>query len=212
MSRHATLERLSAYLDDALDPRLRRQLASHLAICRDCCDRLAGLRRAVIAVGGLERFPPPPPPQRAMAVARDRFGLRLPGLPHLSPVFFSFALVMALTAVNLFAHGIEVSTRPWTEYVLVTAPELPEARGPEAWGQVSASREAAGRVFDLVGDVWRERGVGEVPADSLVEADSAAGRALLATHPDLAGLGDRVLLRTPGGVVELRRADRGQAW
>jgi len=212
MSRHATAELLSAYLDDELDSGVSRALAGHLERCPACRARFASLRSVVATVRRLERQAPPPVVgevvarrlafERRPASARERLEGRLSRLPQPSSIFYTFALLVAFAVViYLFAEGVERAGRPRTALVLAPAPtvSLPT-------GEVRETRQAAGRTFDLIDGVWRERGIEQPFADFPIEAESDAGRALLAHHPDLAALGDRVVLRLEGSVVELRGA------
>lgn len=210
MSRHATAEALSAYLDDELGDGASRRLADHLEDCADCRARLSSLRRVVNGLRRLERTAPPPilaqEVERRVALSGrpagrlERLEERLRGLPQSSSVFFTFALVVALAwLLFLFAHGVDRSQRPRTALVLGSPPVAPELTG-----EVRETRQAAGRTFDLIDGVWRQRGLERKVAEFDVEAGSAAGREILAVYPDLATLGDRILLQLEGSVVELR--------
>jgi anti-sigma factor RsiW len=210
MSRHATAEVLSAYLDDELGDAASRRLADHLEGCDDCRARLSSLRRVVNGLRRLERTAPPPvlaqEVERRLALSGrpagrfERLEERLRGLPQSSSVFFTFALVVALAwLLFLFAHGVDRSQRPRTALVLGSPPTAPELTG-----EVRETRQAAGRTFDLVDGVWRQRGLERKLAEFDVDAGSDAGREILAVYPDLATLGDRILLQLEGSVVELR--------
>lgn len=209
MSHHATAEVLSAYLDAELEAGEARDLSRHLEDCDDCRARLDSLRRVVTSVRRLERAAPPPVlaqyvQQRINLAGRprglvERLESQMRDVPQLPSIFVTFALVFALALiVYVFVVGVHRHLNP-TEIVL-----LPVPRPPAPTGEVLETREAAGRTFDLVDGIWREQGVTEPVADLRIEADSAAGRALLDLYPGLSDLGGRIFLRLPEGIIELR--------
>lgn len=211
MSRHATAEVLSAYLDDELEEVESREIADHLERCTDCRARFASMRRVVTTLRRMERRAPPPllaeNVERRMSLdgrrasTLERLEDHLRDMPQSSSLFFTFALVAALAViVYLFAHGVERSQRPRTALVLAPQVEAPT-------GEVRETREVAGRTFDLIDGVWWERGLEQPVADFHVTTDSPAGREVLALHPELAELGRRVVLRIEGSVVELRAGE-----
>jgi len=214
MSRHATAEVLSAYLDDELDASSSLHLAAHLEGCEECRRHLSSLRRVVTSLRRLERMAPPPvlagSVQRHIALSgrpaspMEWMEERLGRIHTASSIFFTFALITALSVVvYYFAHGVERASQPRTALILTQAPTLPLPTG-----EVRETRQVAGRTFELVDRVWRERDLGQPFADFHIEADSEAGRMMLALYPDLAGLGARVRLKVGGQVVELRGADQ----
>lgn len=207
MSRHATAEVLSAYLDDELSGEQGRRLADHLEECDACRARLDSLDRVVSTLRRVERAAPPPVleqyVQRRIALAGrpagrlERLEERLRSVPQSSSVFFTFALVTALAVLlYFFAHGVDRSQRPRTALVVATAPQAEIPPGER--------REAAGRTFEWTGEVWLEEGLERRRPDFHVTAGSAAGQEILALHPELAALPGRVLLRLGEAVVELR--------
>ena len=54
-----TLEELSSYIDNELDPNDQARVAEHVAGCAGCQDRLAGLRQTAYAIRGLPMETPP---------------------------------------------------------------------------------------------------------------------------------------------------------
>lgn len=214
MSRHATAEVLSAFLDEELETAAVERLEKHLASCQRCRRELSSLRRVVTSVRRLERMAPPPvlaqdvqrhialsgPPSSPLEWMEQRLGRIHSG----SSIFFTFALVTALAVLMyFFAEGVERAGQPRTTLVL---PQSPAQSAPA--GQEGEIRESAGRSFVLVDGVWRERGVEQRFPDFHVRAESDVGREILRRHPELGSLGDRILLRLEEGIVELRGARR----
>lgn len=210
MSRHATAEVLSAYVDQELEPESARELRRHLEACDDCRARLASVRRVVSGLRRLERVSPPAilarDVERRISLAGEPSGLierlesRLPGAPLSSPHFFTFALVCALAVlVYLFAHGVDKARRPRTTLIVETS-------APAGVLAIEESRRVGERTFDRVAGRWFER---DLPADLPVRAigsASAEGQRIL---DDLAAPGDEPLelpirLRWENEVVEVR--------
>ena len=212
MSRHATAEVLSAYLDDELSAAEHERLAGHLESCDDCRAHLKSMRRVVTSVRRLERMAPPPvlagDVERHIALSgrpaspMEWMEERLGRIHSASSILFMFALITALAVISyFFAHGVERAQQPRTALVL-NAPELPPLDG-----RVRATREVEGRTFDLVNRIWRERGIPIDLVDVPVQADGEVGRRLLDAYPGLAELGPRIRLLVDGQVVELRGLD-----
>lgn len=145
MSGHASIERLSLYVDAALAPAERRRVESHLEGCADCRHRLDGLRRVVAR---LEELPAATPPadmavriRRSAGVLGERrewhqpAGLPWRGLLAGPPLVHVFAVVLALGAiVYLFAFGVSGQRQGSTRIVLPAAApaEAPARRIAEA--------------------------------------------------------------------------------
>jgi hypothetical protein len=214
MSRHATAEVLSAYVDDELEPPVRLRLVEHLEECDECSQRLESMRRTVVTLRRLERAAPPP--LLASAVRRqvalgperrrgwvERWERRLPATPQGSPLFFSFALILCLgLVVYLFAHGVERSRQPRTALIVGKLPQAPVPTGEVVETRTLGAGNKA-LTYELVDGLWRLQGLQRRGADLRVAADSAEGRELLRLHPGVETLGERVLLRLDELVVEL---------
>jgi hypothetical protein len=84
-------DRLSEYLDDALEIEAREQVDRHLAGCEDCRAELAALRRLKQAVAE-EAVPPVPPDLQA------RIGRRLDQATLARPAFRRFAIPTTIAA------------------------------------------------------------------------------------------------------------------
>lgn len=210
MSQHATAEDLSAYLDDELAAPVTPRLVEHLEECASCRERLRDTRRVIGTLRQLERAVPPPllartVQRRLTLVPRASRGLlervedRLRTTPQGSPLFFTFFLVACLAAlVYFFASGVERARQPRT--VLIVG-ELPPP--PVPTGEIEQVRQLGTASYELVDGLWRQHGIEQRGADLRVEASSEEGRTLLAIHPQLPTLGNRVLLRVDEMVVEL---------
>lgn len=211
MTSHATLERLSSYIDSELSDRRLREVEEHLEACPECRRRLAGLERVVERLGSLEPGLPPAHMARGIsaAVARHETGTTPLGLleqgadrlrlrPPLLPIF---ALVIALAAiVFLFARGVERRQLQGTRFVVPAASHEP---APDA--AAAESRVAAGRRFDRVGSVWLERGLAEPPTSRLRYPSPEAELRLSGVDglDELAGLGGTVRFELGGEAVEV---------
>lgn len=207
MSGHATAEVLSAYLDQELPRPQLRLVQTHLEECAACRDQLQGLRRVVGRLHSLETLAPPPvlaqQVQRRIALDGgrpkglvERLERRLGGLPLEPSVAVTFALIFSF-AVILYLFGWWVGDRGGT--TVLVPPVSAEANGSLV--------EVDGRLFELEGDLWMERGLDpEAPARLVTVAD-AEGLALLERYPRLAswlvtGRSVRLSLET-GEVVQL---------
>lgn len=189
MISHATTERLSLYLDAALEPAERRRVEEHLETCSECRHRLAGLHRVVDGLGRLPAVAPPADLRARVGREIDLRGRRgrwarlldgqLPGPLAGSPPIHVFALVLALGAiVYLFAFGVEQRRERPTRIVLpapgAAAPAPPAATAPSLLPPVtptptgSERRHLLGGVFEWVDQVWVEEGLaGRRPDDRL---------------------------------------------
>lgn len=214
MSAHVSTERLSLYLDAALEPAVRRSLEDHLAGCPDCRHRLAGLERVV---AGLARLPAGEPPAdlaarvgRAIDLDRERgswFDLHLPrplagmGSLHL------FALVLALAAiVYLFALGVERGSQRTTRIVLPGAtagletPDGAAARAADPAAPRPDRRRLLGGLFQQVEGVWVEVGLGRRPPDERIVLRRPLGPDAV---PELESLPSPLRFVVDGRVVEV---------
>lgn len=183
MSAHLSTERLSLYLDAALEPPARRRLEAHLGACPRCRHRLAGLERVV---AGLRQLPAAvPPPDLAARIGREIklrgrrrpfFELRLPQPLGGSPPLHIFALVLALGAiVYLFAQGVDRRRERPTRIVLPAAPN--ELAAPEERAAVTGAltgaprpdgRRLLGGVFHRIDGVWVEVGLARQEPDERI--------------------------------------------
>ncbi len=172
MSRHATLERLSSYLDGELPEPQSRQVAEHVADCRACRERLAGLRRVVERLAALESAGPPAhlggllgrqvrqePRPRGPFERLERRIAEVNLQPSLAPTFalvILLAVVVYMFAVAVDRHrsrGVPVILNPPPlagETLLEesgAAPRVPgESVGGETMsGEVPGEKRAAGR-------------------------------------------------------------------
>lgn len=188
MSRHATAEQLSSYVDrELVGPRLRL-VEKHLEECDECRRRLDGMRRVVVGLRRLEQLEPPPMLGQDLARRvrleprpRDlvqRLEDHLRGTPLQSTVGFTFALIFALAVIlYLFSGWVErqgLSHQP----ILVAPSEVAGAAG---------HRRIGNRLFHAVEGEWHQ--VGVIAADAVVvAADGETVRDLLAREPALAPL------------------------
>lgn len=202
MTVHASLERLSSYLDAELAESQRHELEEHLTECSACRHRLAGLRSVA---GQLRRLEQQAPPQelgflveRQVAAERDRqtLGGRLEQTvktflvqPSLTPVF---GLVVALALIlYLFSFGVARRQEGGTRLVPVFETTTPAAE----------SRTVVGRTFERGEGLWVERGLDPGrPAEIL---DLRSGQGVPAELEVFRELGPRVRLRFEGRVVEV---------
>lgn len=208
MNAHATVEMLSAYLDEELSPSEASRVEEHVEGCGSCRQRLQGMRNVVSTLHHLERMAPPPTLDqivaRRVALAGQEEGLldkverRLESVQRQSPIFFLFALTVALAViVLLFAEAVETYQK--------NIPPVP----PPPVG-ASAERAAAGRTFHLVGDLWIEAGTDPATVDVILSAASHKWAELVADDARLAeltDLGGPVVVRLAGHTVRLDPAD-----
>ena len=157
-------ESLSAYLDDALAPDERRQVAAHLEGCADCRRELARLEQTVAL---LHRVEPARAPvgfvDRVMEAARPRPWYRRVA----AAIFVPFSVKLPAEAAALVMVAL------LAVYVFERTPTLQEAARPE-----STVREAArGQVVrpapatDLVGRSARVEPSAPRSAESTAEQD-----------------------------------------
>lgn len=201
MTVHASLEKLSSYLDAELASGARVELEAHLSDCSTCRHRLDGLRRVVARLERLEQQAPPAElallVERRVAAEAGRDGLRerleqtvktFLVLPSLTPIF---GLVVALALIlYLFSFGLARHQAPGTRLVVPVSEPAPDA-----------PRMIAGRDFERVGDVWVERGLGAAqPEERLDFRGDSAPPTVLAPFAELGG---PVRLAHEGRVIEL---------
>lgn len=206
MSRHATVEKLSEYLDDELTAAERGRVESHLEECGACRDHLAGLRRVVGRLEVLRRAAPPahlgqqiehrvrletrrPRFQETLERGLDFFGSQ----STLAP---AFALVVALAAIlYMFSWGVERYREPGTQIVI----ETPSGRAAAGEVAEATTRRLGGRDFERLAGAWVERGSESEPVAERLDLSALDAATLGREHPGLAPFA------ALGGVVRLRR-------
>lgn len=201
MTRHATVEQLSGYVDLALDAPERRSLETHLEACPECRSRLAGLRRVATRLGAMPMAVPPlhlaTHVERRIDLAAGHRGLaerveahlqRLPLQPLLLP---AFAIVIALAAI-LFLFSQEVARRE--------GGDARQSSAPAVESRLEPARLIGGRLFARGEGVWVERGLDEDPVESVVIWEDGVSPPELAPY---AVLGGRVRLRWEQRVTEV---------
>jgi len=223
MNRHVSTEDLSAYLDSELGYANIGPLEAHCASCADCGSRLASMRRIVNGLGGIHRAEPPAalrqqirrevqtaPPISGFAqrIGWARESLRIflfPMRTLRASAAFGLAAVAGLFAVShgmgdAFLRSDDPQPRKPIEIVETRLGE-PLALPPQT------TSEVAGRKFILTGAGWVQRGLeGETP-ETLLDAHSPQGKALLTKYSDLQFLledGSAVVLRYNLETVEIR--------
>ena len=118
MSAHASVQDLSAYLDERLDEKTLERVEKHLNSCGDCRERFQGMRRVAAGLRNLEAVEPPA--DLELAVARrirlagrqtsllDRIEGGLGTFQKQSSTLALFAVVFALAVMLLlFAQALE---------------------------------------------------------------------------------------------------------
>lgn len=206
-SSHATVELLSAYLDQELVGSEVHHLEDHLEQCAECHSRLEGLRKVVASLRRAERHDPPV--DLEMAVARrialagqresmlDRFETRLSIFNRQSTLLPLFAVVIALAVfMYLFAVGVEKHQNQRIPVIFGTPDTVENGSGE--------TRRTAERVLRFEGGVWLEDGVSRDQVGRTVELDSDEGRRWLAEHPLLEQLPRPAVIRLDDEVVEIR--------
>lgn len=91
-------DRLSAYIDDALDPSAARRLEAHLGECEGCRTELEQLRSTVAALREL----PEAEVRRSFALGPERAAARRPAVPA-APLAFGARIAAAAVAAALVA-------------------------------------------------------------------------------------------------------------
>ncbi len=225
MSTHASAEVLSAYLDRQLVEPKARQLEEHIESCQQCHVKLEGLRKVVTNLQNLEQLAAPLSLEQTVArritlsdrspSLLDRFEEGMSIFNRQSPMLSMFGVVIALALfIYLFSYTLhlrETATTP----VIFEDPPAADGAAPRAEG--SARRTEGAPTEQLVaadrrllwsGDgLWVEEGVSAAAVSRTVTFDSDDGRALLAAHPDLAGLADldrSVVIEVGGEVIRLK--------
>jgi hypothetical protein len=211
MSRHATAEDLSAYLDQELPRPQLRLVETHLEECEECRTRFEGLRRVVGKLHRLESMAPPPvlaqQVQRRIALDGgrqaaflERLERRLGGLPMEPSVGVTFALVFAF-AIILYLFGWWVDVRQGGTTIL--------APPAEVQGEMPLE-EVDGRLFELEGDLWIERGLDPAAPVTRLTLEDPEALAVLESYPRLSAristwvaAGRSVRLISEDGVVEI---------
>src|SRR5436305_10158725 len=215
---HVSIEDLSAYLDSELGLAEVRPLEAHCAACAECGVRLASLRRVVHGLGGAQRAELPAalrqqirrqvqtaPPERGLRPALEWLRVLLfPVGPTLrTSAAMGLALVVALVAAN---HGVSdgsLRTEPQPRQEVLTV-ETYLGTPPSV---LQTTSEVAGRKFVLTDAGWVQRGLEWKTPETLLDAHSPQGRALLTRYSDLKFLladGSSVVLRYNLETVEIR--------
>ncbi|HEX3555109.1 MAG TPA: hypothetical protein VIA62_17940 [Thermoanaerobaculia bacterium] len=215
MTSHVSTEDLSAYLDSELGLAEVRPLEAHCAACAECGARLSSLRRVAHGLGGARRAELPAALRqqirRQVQTAPPARGLR-PALEWLRVLLFpvgptlrtsaamGLALMVALFAAN---HGVgdgflrdEPRPRPEVETFMGEPPSV-----------LPTTSEVAGRKFVWTDAGWVQRGLEWKTPETLLDAHSPQGRALLTRYSDLRFLladGSSVVLRYNLETVEIR--------
>lgn len=211
---HATIEDLSAYLDEQLAVADKARVEFHLASCGDCRARFDGLRRVSRSLGRLERLAPPSSLDQMVArrIALegdkphwlDRIESGLLYAQRQSSFLALFAVVVALAAMSVFLVQAVDRRRNATIPVLFGDPA-------GLLSPISEIRRLAGRELMRGREGWVETGLAVIaPGERVVvhrdAADPVWGE-LLAAHPEFAELADLetpIVLEIEGVVVEIR--------
>ncbi len=202
MSRHATAEDLSAYVDQELEPVRLRLVEDHLEDCDECRDRLDGMQRLVGDLRRLKRLTPPSVlgshlhrrialqtrPQNLL----DRVESRL-GRVSLQPsVISTFALVFAFAAIlYLFAGSLDLQERLRIPVLRPYPPPVSQ----------EALEQIGGRSFLQEGGLLREEGLPKGAPVTKIPSTDPRALEVLQESPDL------VYLLDAGFAVELEHLD-----
>lgn len=196
MSRHATAEDLSAYLDQELEPVRLRLVETHLEECEECRQRVSGLRGVVGELRRLEHLRPPPAleqylERRIALEPRPRGWVegvedRLRGLVLQPNLGFTFAMVFAFAVIlYLFAGWSEKHHRSSVQILLPTTPRA----------SLLSPVSLANGDFERVDGVWWEMGLSGEPGKPLeaeievVDAVGEHGKSIRESRPGI----DRLL-------------------
>lgn len=217
MNRHASTEELSAYVDSELGFAEARRLEAHCAGCAECGARLAAMRRVVAGLGRVERVAPPAalhqqirrqvvstPPLMGFRALLESFRLLL---YPLQPALRTAAAMGLALAIGVFAYG-RVGRVPSVE-PRPPAQEVVETYLGAVFPETPTTSEVAGREFILTDMGWIQKGLEGKTPETLVDARSPRGRALLTKYSDLDLLladGSAVVLRYNLETVEIRGA------
>jgi len=125
-------ERLSAYLDDALPPGERAQVAAHLDACAECAARLAELAAVDGAVASLPYETPQGYFEAFPARVRARLEPRAPArrLPVWTWAAAAALLLAVVTPLTLLRRSDDGSSNPARETPAAAATELAKSQGP----------------------------------------------------------------------------------
>ncbi len=125
MDRHTAIRQLlSAYLDDRVTPKERREVEAHLASCQRCSVALAELAKTIRHLRNLDRVEPPPwLTGRIMARVREQAAKERVSI--FRRLFFPLRIKLPLEAVALVFLTV-------TSYLLIRTmePELATVGGP----------------------------------------------------------------------------------
>ncbi|HYX26492.1 MAG TPA: hypothetical protein VFC23_20220 [Thermoanaerobaculia bacterium] len=217
MTHHVSIEDLSAYLDCELGLAEVGPLEAHCAACAECGARLASLRRVVHGFGGARRAELPAalrqqirrqvqttPPERGLRPALEALRIWLfPVGPVLRTSAVGLALVVALVAANHGVSDVSLRAEPQPRQEVLTV-ETYLGTPPSV---LQTTSEVAGRKFVWTDAGWVQRGLEWKTPETLLDAHSPQGRALLTKYSDLRFLladGSSVVLRYNLETVEIR--------
>lgn len=222
MKSHPKVEDLSTYLDSKLTEVESHRVEVHLESCDSCRQRLRSMQAVVRRLAALERRSPPASIgsqirslsslQASRPTLVERFEESAARLNSENSVLPMFGVVVALIVIiYLLTWGFyreQESTDPATSESGAPTVERSIEDSPPSLepGGSAQSRVMAGRVFDLVGDIWLERGV-EVEEEFVeISVGDAQTLQVLEAHPELrdpGAQGRRLRLRLEGRVVEI---------
>lgn len=172
MNCHDARESLSAYLDEALDPDERRQVAAHLEGCAECRRELARLEQTVAL---LRRVEPARAPvgfvDRVTSAARPRPWYRRAA----AAIFLPFSVKLPAEATALVMIAL------LAVYVFERTPALQEsARQPPAGPELKREEPSGTRSYEISRSLGKRRdaigaqsGAQPAPASPALDATSA---------------------------------------
>ena len=223
MKFHPKVEDLSTYLDSTLTPAESQRVEAHLELCDTCRHRLRSMRTVVHKLAALERQSPPagignqirslsslqvsrPTLVERLEEGAGRLNSENSVLPMFGVVVALIVIIYLLTWAFYREQGSTVPAAFESEAPVVERSIEDSARSLESSGSTQ-TRVMAGRIFDLVGDTWLERGVAAEAEVVEVSVGDPEVRQVLEAHPELrdpGAPGRRVRLRLEGQVVEIQ--------
>ena len=182
--------RLSAYLDDALSPGERAQVAAHLDACAECAARLAELAAVDAAVASLPYQAPPGYFEAFPARVRARLGpraaaRRLPVWTWAAAAALLLAVVTPLTLLTRPDGGSGAAARgiPAAAPPTLAAPQASSESAARETGRNQPKAEALPRRPVLASPVPKKRESGFASAPSEADASVAQQPAAPAAAP-----------------------------